>query len=65
MQSPPFSRYLVPSSLLGPNIILNTMFSNTLSFLSSRIIIIIIIIIIIYQLQNNGFYGLSLGSFSI
>jgi hypothetical protein len=33
MQSPPFPRYLV---LLGPNILLNTMFSNTLSFLSSR-----------------------------
>ena len=31
MQSPPFPRYLV---LLGPNI-LNTMFSNTLNFLSS------------------------------
>jgi len=31
MQSPPFPRY---SSLLGPNIFLNTMFSNTLSFLS-------------------------------
>ena len=27
---------LVTSSLLGPNILLNTMFSNTLSFLSSR-----------------------------
>ena len=27
---------LVNSSLLGPNILLNTMFSNTLSFLSSR-----------------------------
>ena len=26
----------IPSSLLGPNILLNTMFSNTLSFLSSR-----------------------------
>jgi hypothetical protein len=26
----------VASSLLGPNILLNTMFSNTLSFLSSR-----------------------------
>ena len=26
----------VTSSLLGPNIVLNTMFSNTLSFLSSR-----------------------------
>jgi hypothetical protein len=26
----------VTSSLLGPNILLNTMFSNTLSFLSSR-----------------------------
>ena len=33
MQSPPFP---VTSSLLGPNIHLNTMFSNTLSFLSSR-----------------------------
>jgi len=33
MQSPPFPRYL---SLLGPNILLNTMFSNTLSFLSTR-----------------------------
>ena len=33
MQSPPFPRYL---SLLGPNILLNTLFSNTLSFLSSR-----------------------------
>ena len=33
MQSPPFA---VTSSLLGPNIILITMFSNTLSFLSSR-----------------------------
>jgi len=33
MQSPPFPRYLVT---LGPNILLNTMFSNTLSFLSSR-----------------------------
>jgi len=33
MQSPPFPRYLVP---LGPIILLNTMFSNTLSFLSSR-----------------------------
>jgi len=32
MQYPPFPRYLVP---LGPNILLNTMFSNTLSFLSS------------------------------
>jgi len=30
MQSPPFPGYLVP-----PNILLNTMFSNTLSFLSS------------------------------
>jgi len=29
---------LVTSSLLGPNILLNTMFSNTLSFLSSRIV---------------------------
>ena len=28
--------YRVTSSLLGPNILLNTMFSNTLSFLSSR-----------------------------
>ena len=28
----------VTSSLLGPNILLNTMFSNTLSFLSSRYI---------------------------
>ena len=28
--------YPVSSSLLGPNILLNTMFSNTLSFLSSR-----------------------------
>jgi hypothetical protein len=27
---------LVTSSLLGPNILLNTIFSNTLSFLSSR-----------------------------
>jgi hypothetical protein len=40
----------VTSSLLGPNILLNTLFSNTLSYLSSRnvsdIIIIIIIIII-------------------
>ena len=27
---------LVSSSLLGPNILLNTIFSNTLSFLSSR-----------------------------
>jgi len=35
MQSPPFASYLV---LLGPNILLNTMFSNTLSFLSSRIV---------------------------
>jgi len=26
----------VTSSLVGPNILLNTMFSNTLSFLSSR-----------------------------
>ena len=26
----------VTSSLLGPNILLNTMFSNTLNFLSSR-----------------------------
>jgi len=26
----------VTSSLLGPNILLNTMFSNTVSFLSSR-----------------------------
>jgi len=33
MQSPPFP---VTSALLGPNILLNTMFSNTLSFLSSR-----------------------------
>jgi len=33
MQSPPFP---VTSSLLGPNILLNTMFSNTLSFLSTR-----------------------------
>jgi len=33
MQSFPFP---VTSSLLGPNILLNTMFSNTLSFLSSR-----------------------------
>jgi len=33
MQSPPFP---LISSLLGPNILLNTMFSNTLSFLSSR-----------------------------
>jgi len=33
MQSPPFPRYL---TLLGPYIPLNTMFSNTLSFLSSR-----------------------------
>ena len=32
MQSPPFP---VTSSLLGPNILLNTLFSNTLSFLSS------------------------------
>ena len=32
MQSPPFPRYLV---LLGPNILLKTIFSNTLSFLSS------------------------------
>ena len=31
MQSPPFPRYL-----LGPYILLNTIFSNTLSFLSSR-----------------------------
>ena len=35
MQSTPFPRYLVP---LGPNILLNTMFSNTLSFFSSRIV---------------------------
>jgi hypothetical protein len=28
--------YPVTSSLLGPNILLNTLFSNTLSFLSSR-----------------------------
>ena len=28
--------YPITSSLLGPNILLNTMFSNTLSFLSSR-----------------------------
>ena len=33
MQSPPSP---VTSSLLGPNILHNTMFSNTLSFLSSR-----------------------------
>ena len=33
MQSPPFP---LTSSLLGPNILLDTMFSNTLSFLSSR-----------------------------
>ena len=33
MQPPLFPLYLVP---LGPNILLNTMFSNTLSFLSSR-----------------------------
>ena len=33
MQSPPFP---VTSSLLGPNILLNTMFSNTLTLLSSR-----------------------------
>jgi len=33
MQSPPLPRYFV---LLGPNILLNTMFSHTLSFLSSR-----------------------------
>ena len=33
MQSPPFA---VTSSLLGPNILLNTMLSNILSFLSSR-----------------------------
>jgi len=33
MQSPPFP---IISSLLGPNILLNTLFSNTLSFLSSR-----------------------------
>ena len=33
MQSPPFP---VTSSLLGPNIHHTTMFSNTLSFLSSR-----------------------------
>jgi hypothetical protein len=33
MQSPPFP---VTSSLLGPIILLNTMFSKTLSFLSSR-----------------------------
>jgi len=33
MQSPLFP---VTSSLLGPNILLNAMFSNTLSFLSSR-----------------------------
>jgi len=33
MQSPPFPCYLF---LLGPNILLNTMFSNTLSFISSR-----------------------------
>ena len=32
MQSPPFPRYL---ALLGRNILLNTMFSDTLSFLSS------------------------------
>jgi len=32
MQSPAFP---VTSSLLGPNILLNTIFSNTLSFLSS------------------------------
>ena len=32
MQFPPFP---VTSSLLGPNILLNTIFSNTLSFLSS------------------------------
>ena len=32
MQSPPVPRYLVP---LGPNILLNSIFSNTLSFLSS------------------------------
>jgi hypothetical protein len=32
MQYPPF---LVTSSLLGPNILLNTIFSNTLGFLSS------------------------------
>ena len=33
MQSPPFRIF---SSLLGPKIPLNTMFSNTLNFLSSR-----------------------------
>ena len=33
MQSPPFP---VTSFLLGPNILLNTLFSNTLSFLSFR-----------------------------
>ena len=33
MQSPPFP---ITSSLLGPNILLNTMFSNTLGFLSSH-----------------------------
>ena len=33
MQSHPFHRYLVPP---GPNILLNTMFSKTLSFFSSR-----------------------------
>ena len=33
MQSPPFP---VTSSLLGPNTLLNTLFSNTLSFISSR-----------------------------
>jgi len=31
-----FLHYPVTSSLLGPNILLNTIFSNTLSFLSSR-----------------------------
>ena len=37
--APRYAIYSIPpvtSSLLGPNIILNTMFSNTLSFLSSR-----------------------------
>ena len=33
MQSPPLPRYLIP---LSPNILRNTMFSNTLSFLSSN-----------------------------
>jgi len=59
MQPPPSP---ITSSLLGPNILLNTIFSNTLSFLSSLnvsdqlllllLLLVIIIIIIIINVSN-------------